>query len=215
MTADPERNRLYKTAYSLAVITILYNIVEGVVSVYFGVRDDTIALFGFGLDSFVEVISGLGIWHMIRRQMSDGQGDPGPFEKRALRITGSAFYLLFIGLLATAAVNLYTGHRPDTTLWGIVIALISVMTMWILVRQKLRVGSALQSEAIVSDAHCTRACMYLSLVLLAASIGYEATGIGGLDSLGALGIAVFSLREGREAFEKARGAMVCSCAKCE
>ncbi|MEK7852009.1 MAG: hypothetical protein AAB275_08995, partial [Deltaproteobacteria bacterium] len=58
---------LYQWANTLALITIFYNIGEGLVSVYFGLEDETIALFGFGIDSFVEVISGIGIWHMIRR----------------------------------------------------------------------------------------------------------------------------------------------------
>lgn len=52
---------LYKQANALALITIFYNIVEGIISIYFGLDDETVALFGFGMDSFVEVISGIGI----------------------------------------------------------------------------------------------------------------------------------------------------------
>jgi hypothetical protein len=58
-------SKLYRLASFLAVVTIFYNILEGVVSVYFGVNDDALSLFGFGLDSFVEVVSGIGVWHMI------------------------------------------------------------------------------------------------------------------------------------------------------
>ena len=60
-TAHRDNTKLYNLAYLLAIITIGYNIVEGIVSVFFGLDDETIALFGFGLDSFVEVISGIGI----------------------------------------------------------------------------------------------------------------------------------------------------------
>jgi divalent metal cation (Fe/Co/Zn/Cd) transporter len=210
----PDRTRLYKQALLLAKITVLYNIIEGLVSIGVGIDDETLALFGFGVDSFVEVISGIGIWHMIRRINTLAPGNPDEFEQTALRITGGAFYLLTIGLILSVGVNLYGGHRPETTFWGIVISLISILTMGALIYFKLRVGRALASDAIIADANCTKTCLYLSFILLAASLGYEITGIGGLDAMGALAIAVFSFREGREAFEKAQGkACSCGCGK--
>ncbi len=201
---------LYRVASILAIVTIAYNILEGLVSVYFGTEDNTLALFGFGLDSFVEVISGIGIWHMIRRIQRQPKRDPDRFEITALRITGSAFYLLTVGLMISALLNLYRGHKPETTFWGIVIALISISVMWVLIRYKVKVGRQLQSEAILTDANCSRVCLWLSWVLLLASAGYELTGIGGMDAVGAIIIAVFSFREGRESFEKGRGE-TCHC----
>lgn len=202
--------RLYDRAHALALVTVCYNLLEGVVSIWFGIDDETLSLFGFGVDSFIEVISALGVWHMIRR-IRDNQGETrDEFERRALRITGSAFHLLAAALVTTAVVNVLQGHTPRTTVAGIVISLVSISCMWLLIRMKSDVGRRLGSAAILADAACSRACMYLSLVLLAASLGYRLTGIGILDSLGALGIAWFSFREGREAFEKARGGE-CSC----
>ena len=134
---------------------------------------------------------------------NDPDADPGPFEKRALQITGISFYILSAGLVITAVINIYHGHKPETTFWGIVIALISIFTMWALIYYKIRVGKELDSEAILEDANCTRTCLYLSFILLLASAGYELTGIGGIDSIGAILIALFSFREGRESFEKA------------
>jgi divalent metal cation (Fe/Co/Zn/Cd) transporter len=195
----------------LALITVFYNIAEGLVSVFFGLEDETVALFGFGLDSFVEVVSGVGVWHMIRRLGENGGADPDRFEQRALRITGSAFYVLASGLLLTAALNLYTGHAPETTFWGIVVSLVSIFAMWALIHYKVRVGRRLGSDAILADARCTRACLYLSFVLLVSSAGYELLGIGGLDALGAGAIAVLSFREGRKAIAEARGKS-CACA---
>jgi divalent metal cation (Fe/Co/Zn/Cd) transporter len=204
---------LYAAALLLAKITVFYNIAEGVISVFFGAADETLSLFGFGVDSFVEVISGIGIWHMVARIMRSPESTPDAFERTALRITGSAFYFLAAGLVVTAAINLYTGQRPETTFWGIVISLISIFTMWLLIHFKLKVGRALNSDAIIADANCTRTCLYLSFVLLASSLGYEATGIGWFDPLGALAIALFSFQEGKEAFEKAKG-KTCSCQDC-
>lgn len=208
--ATGHRERLYREALLLAWITILYNLGEGVVSVFFGIADETITLLGFGVDSFVEVISGVGIWHMVRRIRGNGGRDPDRFERTALRITGTAFYLLALGLLATAAVNLYLDRAPETTFWGVIIALVSISGMWLLIHFKTRVGRALGSDAILADAACSRACMHFSLVLLLASAAYELTGIGGIDSLGAVAIGALAMREGREAFEKARGKACCS-----
>jgi divalent metal cation (Fe/Co/Zn/Cd) transporter len=204
------KTALYKQALFLAQITVLYNIIEGLVSVLFAVEDETLSLFGFGVDSFVEVISGIGIWHMIKRINSSTSDQVDPFERRALMITGSAFYLLAAGLLLSAGASLYLGHHPETTFWGIVISLISIFTMWVLIHFKMKVGKALNSDAIIADANCTKTCLYLSFVLLFASAGYELTGFGGLDAIGAIAIAVFAFREGKEAFEKAEGKS-CSC----
>lgn len=201
---------LYRKAALLALITIIYNIAEGGVSVWFGAADETLSLFGFGLDSFVEVISGVGIWHMVRRLQRGEEEKRDSFERRALRITGGAFYLLAAGLVATAALSIYSGHRPETTVWGIVVSLVSISFMWLLIHHKTKVGKVLNSPAILADAACSRTCLLLSVALLVASAGYELTGIGYLDSLGSLAIAWLSFREGREAFGKADG-MACSC----
>lgn len=204
-----QKDTFYRWANALALITIFYNLIEGIISLFFGYEDGTIALFGFGADSFVEVVSGLGIWHMIRRMKRSGIENHDAFEKTALKITGTAFYILTVGLTGTAFVNLYQGHKPESTLWGVVVAGVSILSMWLLIHYKLKVGRQFNSQALIADANCTRACMYLSVVLLIASIGYELTGLGMLDSLGAIGIAVLSFKEGREAFEKANGACAC------
>jgi divalent metal cation (Fe/Co/Zn/Cd) transporter len=205
------RDRLLRRASLLALVTILYNIVEGLVSVAFGMEDETIALFGFGMDSFVEVLSGAGIWHMVRR-LRQGEGEGADrFEKNALRVTGSAFYLLALGLAATVVVRVAGEGSPESTVWGIVVASVSIATMWLLLRLKVNVGTRLGSQAILADANCTKACLMLSAALLASSVGYELTGLRHIDTAGAVFIAWFAVNEGREAFAKARGEQ-CSCA---
>ena len=207
-----DRVKLIARANLLAILTIGYNFVEGSVAMVLGSTDETLALFGFGVDSFIEVISAVGIWHMIRR-IRQNQGETlDSFEQRALRITGGAFYALTAGLILMAGVSLAQQHRPETTLWGVIVALVSMSFMWLLIHHKTKVGMALNSQAILADAACSKACVYLSIVLLVASAGHELTGIGSLDALGAIVIAWFAWREGKEAFEKARGlACTCSC----
>ena len=212
MGSAQKSRQLYAWASALAVITVFYNIVEGLVSVIFGMEDGSMSLFGFGLDSFVEVVSGIGIWHMIRRIRQYGNDDPDRFEKTALRLTGSAFYVLTAGLAVTSIIDLYRGHLPESTFWGIIVSVISILSMWVLIRAKVSVGSNSNSPAILADAACTRACLQLSVVLLAASLGYRLTSLGGLDSAGALIIGGLCYREGKEAFQKARaGSFSCMC----
>ncbi|HDR89554.1 MAG TPA: hypothetical protein ENN63_08025 [Bacteroidetes bacterium] len=199
-----KESRLIRTAFLLSLFTICYNLAEGMVSVFFGLEDETLALLGFGIDSFVEVISGLGIAHLVWRMKYREVEQRDRFEHTALRITGFSFYLLAGGLLAGSGINLYTGAVPQTTLPGIIVASVSILTMWFLMTAKLKVGLKLRSDAIVADAGCTRTCFYLSLILLVSSLLYEILHIGYFDILGSLGIAWFAWREGRESFEKAR-----------
>ena len=205
------RETFYRWAIALAVITIAYNIIEGLVSVIFGLQDGTIALFGFGLDSFVEVASGVGIWHMVRRMKRSDVGAHDSFEKRALRITGGSFYVLAAVLVAASALNIYRGSKPDTAFWGIAVSILSILSMGLLIHYKLKIGRQYNSEALIADAKCTRACMYLSVVLLVSSVGYTLTGLGMIDSLGALGIACLAVKEGRESLAKAKGDLKCGC----
>jgi divalent metal cation (Fe/Co/Zn/Cd) transporter len=198
-------NDLWQWALWLAFFTVIYNFGEGLLSIYFGAADETLTLFGFGIDSFIEVMSGAGILAMVLRIQKNPDAPRSQFERTALRITGTSFYLLAFGLGAAAAYNLFTGHTPTTTVPGLVISLISIAVMWLLVLAKRRVGYALGSQPILSDANCTMICVYMSLVLLASSLIFQFTGMGFVDSLGAFGLIYFSLSEGKESFEKAAG----------
>ncbi len=200
-------------ALRLTAFTIGYNFLEGTVSILLGFQDETLALLGFGVDSFIEVISAIGIAYMITRIRRFPDVSRDRFEITALRITGSCFYLLTVGLVVTAVLNIVQGHQPETTFWGIVISAISIVTMWILIVLKMKVGKQLDSQPIIADAKCTKVCLYMSFLLLASSLIYELTHLGYLDSIAALGIAYFSAKEGKEAFEKAQGKA--SCCDCE
>jgi len=204
----------YQLALWLSFITIGYNIIEGLLSVAFGLEDETLALFGFGLDSFVEVISGIGVAHMVLRIQKNPASNRDQFEVTALKITGTSFYLLCAGITLSSAISIFQGHQPETTVWGIIIGGTSILSMWLLIHYKIKVGTALNSSAIIADANCTRTCLYLSTIILASSIFYELTGIGYIDSIGSLGVAYFAFKEGHESFEKAKGKSCCSSCSC-
>lgn len=202
--------KLYNRAWLLSLFTIFYNVAEGLVSMFFGYQDETLALFGFGVDSFIEVMSGIGIAVMILRIKQNPESNKSDFEKTALRITGIAFYLLSAGLLAGIIVNLITKHKPETTLWGVIISSLSILVMIWLMYAKKRIGLKLNSEPIVADSNCTKVCVYMSVVLLLSSLIYELTGFAYADVIGAAGLIYFSFTEGKEAFEMAKG-KECSC----
>ncbi|MBZ0328639.1 MAG: cation transporter [Altibacter sp.] len=201
----------YKIAFGLAVFTIAYNVVEGLIATYLGFEDESLALFGFGSDSFIEVISGFGIAHMILRIQNNPDSNRDEFERTALRITGVAFYILVVSLVVSSLYNLWTGHRPLTTFWGVVISMISILIMWLLVVWKRKVGTRLHSAPILADANCTLVCVYMSVILLISSGVYELFGIGYIDSLGTLGLAYFAFKEGRECFEKVKNGSAACC----
>ena len=202
--------RLYKMAYRLSLFTIFYNIIEGLVSMILGYEDDTLTLFGFGADSFIEVMSRIGIAIMILRIRQYPDSPKSLFEIKALKITGTAFYLLSLGLIFGIVLNIINHHKPETTLWGVIISLVSIVIMVWLMNAKKSIGKKLNSEPIIADANCTKICVYMSLVLLASSLVYELTGFAYSDVIGAAGLIYFSISEGKEAIEKAKG-KECSC----
>jgi len=202
--------KLYRQAWFLSLFTIFYNIIEGVVSIFFGYQDETLALFGFGVDSFIEVLSGVGIAVMIQRIKQNPASQKTKFEIQALKITGSAFYLLSACLLAGIVLNLVNGHKPETTLWGVIVSSVSILVMVWLTYAKKSTGKKLNSEPIIADGNCTKVCVYMSVVLLVSSLIYESTGFAYADVIGAAGLIYFSFTEGKEAFEKAKG-KECGC----
>jgi len=197
---------LLRAALILSMVTVGYNVLEGLISAWFGYQDETLALFGFGMDSFVEVISGLGVMHMLvrlRRMRRGAAGSKDRFQRQALRVTGISFLLLAAGLAAGAVLTIVTRHAPVTTVVGVVVSTVSILTMWALMAAKLRIGRRLGSAPIIADARCTRTCLQLSFVLLASSILYTLFRVPYVDAAGSLGIAWFAFREGREALAKA------------
>jgi divalent metal cation (Fe/Co/Zn/Cd) transporter len=197
--------KLYSIALALAIFTIVYNLAEGIIATWFGFEDETLTLFGFGVDSFIEMISGIGIAHMVLRIRKNPTANRDSFERTALRITGTSFYVLVAGLILSAGFILYTGQKPVTTFWGVVISLLSIVVMLGLIYGKTKIGKQLNSDPIIADANCTKVCIYMSVILLVSSGLYELTNLPYIDAAGTLGLAWFSYNEGRECFEKAAG----------
>lgn len=145
----PKIQKYYQYALFLSIFTIVANLVEGFASTVLGYADETLVLFGFGIDSFIEVISAIGITMMILRLAGSSKDQRTTIENLALRVTAISFYLLTAGLFITVLINLYFRQTPASTRWGVVISIISLSGMFILMKLKLRVGGELNSAPIM------------------------------------------------------------------
>jgi divalent metal cation (Fe/Co/Zn/Cd) transporter len=183
-------------AKTLALVTIGYNLLEGVVSMGFGASDDSVALFGFGADSFIEVGSALLVLWRLRAGL--GGADPHvQRERQATRGIGILFLLLALGIALGAVVQLVTHRHPETTIPGVVISVASLLFMAWLWRAKLRVAKALDSRTLEGDAACSLACIQLSGVLFAGSVFFVVwPSLWWVDALAAVLLAGFIAWEG-------------------
>ena len=131
--------------------------------------------------------------------------DRAPFEQTALKITGYAFYILSVGLILGAVNNVWQHNKTEGTLAGTIISCISILVMWYVLQRQTSIGEELHSAPIISDAQCTRVCIYMSVTLLLSSLIYKLTGFAYADSIGTIALTYFCVMEGREALQKAAG----------
>ncbi|GAA1142760.1 cation transporter [Kribbella jejuensis] len=199
---DPgERERLGRRARLLAAASVAYNVIEAVVAVSSGMIAGSVALVGFGLDSVVEVSSGLIILWQFRHPLPESR------ERKALRMLAFSFFTLaaYVGFESVRA--LVSGSHPDTSGVGIGIAIASLIVMPFLSWAQRRTGKALGSNAVVADSTQTLLCTYLSAVLLVGLLLNATLGWSWADPIAGLIIAAVAVREGLEAW---RGEGCCS-----
>ncbi len=206
-----EEKKLYSKALLIAQFVIIYNGLEGIISILLGLKEESLTFAGFGVGSLVEVASNLGVIYMIKRIRENPKTCKSDYENKALKITGWGFYLLSASLLIGIIVNIIQHHKPENTLFGVFISLISIAIMLLVTYNQLQIGKKLNSQPIISDAKCALVCVYMSIVLLVASAVYYLTGFAYADILGAIGLIYFSVKEGKECLEKANGKETCDC----
>ena len=193
--------RLFRLAGVLSVFSIVYNLAVGIVSVNFGFGEKSLALLGFGINSFIEILAAFWVLTVILRRKS-AASTYTHFDLAALRIIALSFYVLAAGIIGATIFILDAGYQPETTISGIFIGMVSLPVMSALLFGELKVGMRLRSEVIVAEANRTKVCIYMTIVLFASCAIYEATELLYIDLIGALGIAYFSFRKGKACFEK-------------
>ena len=202
MSTDTSTDRaaLLRRALWLALFTVSWNLVEGVVAISAAAAAGSRALVGFGVDSFVESISaGVLIWRLRTEQRSPARAEQ--VEARALRLIGFAFLALAALVGVEAVRSLLAGDRPDTSPVGIGLTAVSLVVMPVLARAKRNVGVEMGDRSVTADSAQTRACAYLSAVVLAGLGLNAALGWWWADPVAALGVVAFLVLEGREALD--------------
>jgi len=179
----------------LAWFTIAWNALEGIAGIAAGIAAGSIALIGFGVDSYVEVFAGSVIlWRLSKER--HGAKVSADAERLAVRLIAITFLLLAAGVGVESVRRLASGERPDESWFGIGLAIVSLVVMPLLARAKRRVGERLGSRAVTADATETVLCVWLSAILL---VGLGANALLGwwwADPLAALGVVYVAAREG-------------------
>ncbi len=197
LTATLDRRALVRRGSVLAWFTIAWNSFEGIAGIVAGIAAGSIALVGFGIDSYVEVFAGsVIVWRLSRER--HGRELSQAAERRAVRLIAITFLALAAGVGAESIRKLAVGAEPEASPFGIGLAVVSLIVMPLLARAKRRVGEQLGSRAVVADATETTLCVWLSGILL---VGLGANLLFGwwwADPLAGLGIVYVAGREGIE-----------------
>lgn len=200
---SPARRVHLARALGLEYLTVGWNIAEGVIAVSAAVLAGSVALLGFGIDSFVESASGLVmIWRLLaERRGGIDNATLEAIEHRARRLVSLSLFLLAGFVLFDAVDTLRAGERPGFSLAGVVLTSVSLVVMLWLARAKRRVARALGSKAMEADAFQTTACWWLSLAALAGITLNGALGWWWADPVAALVISALIAREARDAWQ--------------
>lgn len=189
-----DRARWGRRAQLLAAASVSYNVVEAVIAIAAGLVAGSVALVGFGLDSIVEVASGLIVLWQFRHPLPESR------ERTALRLMAVSFFALAAYVAVESVRALMIGHAPDPSPVGIGLAVASLAVMPVLSWAQRRTGRALGSNAVVADSTQTLLCTYLSAVLLLGLVLNATLGWHWADPIAGLVIALVAAKEGRDAW---------------
>jgi len=181
----------------LEYFTIAWNVVEGLLAIALGAIAGSISLVGFGLDSFIEVMSGAALLWRVSVDADEERRELN--ERRALRMVGVCFLLLALYITYESVTDLWHKQAPEHSVPGIILACVSLAVMPILSRAKRKVGRELNSVAMQADAKQTDFCVYLSAILVVGLVLNALFNFWWADPVGALVMVPLIAREGTEA----------------
>jgi divalent metal cation (Fe/Co/Zn/Cd) transporter len=192
---------LTRRALRLTQFTVAYNVVEGVIAISAGLTAGLVSLIGFGLDSAIESASAVLVGLRLAARLRNGEPDEAK-ERWTLKAVAVTFFVLATYVIVEGTRNLIGGEEPTTSAVGLVLLVVSAVTMPLLAWAKRRVGRALGGDPLIlADAAETQLCMALSLTTLAGLGLFALTGAAWLDPLAGFVIAGFAIKEGLEAWE--------------
>lgn len=180
----------------LEYFTIVYNVLEGLISLVAGFFAGSISLVGFGLDSRIEVTSGVAVLWRLHHDLNPSRREE--VERTTLRIVGACFIALALYILCDTGKALILHEAPERSIPGILIATLSVVVMPLLARAKRRVAIKISSAAMQADSRQTDFCMYLSAILLGGLLVNALFGWWWADPVAALMMVPIIAKEGLE-----------------
>lgn len=201
-------SELHKRALSLSYFTVGFTILGGIISVIMGLLSGSIALVGFGLDSFIESLSaGVMIWR-FRKHGKISEEEEERVEKKAVKFVAFTFFILAAYILYESVENLYFQKIPNPSLIGIVIAVISLRIMPIVFIMKYETGKSINSRSLIADSKQTLACIFMSVALLIGLGLNYLFNFWQADPIVGILIAIFLIKEGYFTLKEAK---LCRC----
>ncbi len=183
--------------------TMVYNAIEAVIAIWAGIRAQSVALVGFGFDSFIELAAaGVVLWRVYVEASGASSEAINKSEERVRRFVGATFFALAAYVLLQSGWDLWAQEAPEESVVGLVLAALSLIVMPLVAFWKLRVADVIESRALRAEAKETIACSYLSLCLL---LGLAANAIVGwwwADPVAALAMVPWLVKEGKEGFDE-------------
>lgn len=203
--SNASRYAWIRRAVLLSWFTIIYNLIEGIVSISFGLGDDSIALAGFGVDSLIEVASAVLVLWRFRAETGESDKPSLERERFATRGIGLLFLGLALFIVVASAFQLKSGTHPKTTMPGLFVSSLSLSFMFYLWTSKKKVAQAIDSKTMAKDADCSRACIQLSSILfLGSTLFLLIPSLWWTDGVAGVLLACFIGKEGWETFEASK-----------
>ncbi|GCE07097.1 hypothetical protein KDAU_44260 [Dictyobacter aurantiacus] len=196
----------------IELITIGWMVIEATVALTTGILSRSVSLEGFGIDSIIELIAGgILLWRLLVEQRGGSEERVELAERRASWVTALGLFALAVYIVIDSGWTFLKQIHPESSWWGLGLALAAAIIMPLLWQGKLRVARRIGSAALKADAACSVTCAYMSLALLVGLLLNRLLGWWWADPLAGLALVYFIVREGREAWHEARTGEACSC----
>lgn len=193
-------------------VTMVWMVIEASIAISVGFATRSVSLQGFGIDSLIELLAGsILLWRLLVEQRGGSVERIEQAERRASWVTAISLFALAAYIVCDSALSFFTQTRPESSWWGVGLAIAAAIIMPLLWQGKLRIAKRIRSAALKADAACSVTCAYMSLALLVGVLLNRLFGWWWADPLAALALIYFLVREGREAWHEARTGETCHC----